>query len=106
MIIHILRRWRLALLICAFPLLVSACVAYGGPATQYQVGVEAGPDYYEPFGFDYGGWGGGYRVGPYRGGGRGGERGGGGHADHAFRAAPSSRPVPSIPSGARSRGRR
>jgi len=100
-----LSAWRLALLAGAVPLLVSACVAYGGPATQYEVGVEAGPGYYEPYGFDYGGWGGDYRVAPYRDGMRGGQRGGADHGARAFRAAPSSRAMPSIPSGARSGAR-
>jgi hypothetical protein len=61
------------------------------------VGYDAG--YYEPYGYEYGGWGGGYRVGPGRGGDRRGE-----HPSHSYRPAPASRPTPSIPS--RSRGSR
>jgi hypothetical protein len=61
-------------------------------------GYDAG--YYEPWGYDYGGWGSGYRVGP----GRGGDRRGGGdprgeHPSRPYRPAPESRPTPSIPRG-------
>jgi hypothetical protein len=81
--------------------LLHACAVEGvGVDGSVGVGYDAG--YYEPWGYDYGGWGGGYRVGP----GRGGEpRGGGprGGAPHGYRPAPSSRPSPSIP--ARQRGR-
>ena len=75
--------------------LPSGCVA---PGYGYDDGGSVGVDYYEPYGADYGGWGSGYRVGPYRGGG--GDRGGGG--SHAYRSAPAGRSMPSIPS--RSRG--
>ena len=69
-------------------LIMSACVGVGyGGSVGYVGGV------YEPYGYDYGGWGGHYRVGPQRGergggGGRGGHsipsapRGGGGHGGH------------------------
>jgi hypothetical protein len=78
-------------------LIVSGCavtgVGYGYDAEGYVGGV------YEPYGYDYGGWGGRYRVGPPRGdyhGGdrRGGDRGGG-HGGHG---------APSIPSGPRGGG--
>jgi hypothetical protein len=64
-------------------LIMSACavgVGYGGP-----VGYVGGV--YEPYGYDYGGWGGRYHVGPPRGG----PRGGG-----AVRGAPS---IPRAPRG-------
>jgi len=49
--------------------LLHACAVTGvGVDGSVGVGYDAG--YYEPWGYDYGGWGGGYRVGP----GRGGER--------------------------------
>jgi hypothetical protein len=72
------------------------------------VGVGVGYDggYYEPYGYDYGGWGGTYFVGPGRCCGhrdeRGFDRGRAGHAP-AFRPAPAGRSAPSIPG--RSRGR-
>jgi hypothetical protein len=67
--------------------ILTACAVgvggYGGP-----VGYEGG--FYEPSGYEYGGWGGRYHVGPPPGGARGGGvRGGGGHV------------APSIPSGPR-----
>ena len=75
-----------------------ACVATGYDG---EVGVGYVGGYYEPYGYDYGGWGPGYRVGP--------PRGGEGHPDHhpgghapPYRAAAPSRGMPSIPT--RSRG--
>jgi hypothetical protein len=66
-----------------------------------EVGVGYVGDYYEPYGYDYGGWGPGYAVGPYRGG-HGGFYRDRGHAP-AFRSAPQGHSMPSIPS--RPRGR-
>jgi hypothetical protein len=75
--------------------LLSACEVTGvGVDGSVGVGYDAG--YYEPYGYDYGGWGRGYRVGPGRGGDRRGD-----HPGHSYRPAPSSRPTPSIPHGAR-----
>jgi hypothetical protein len=71
--------------------LVSACAVEGG-GYGYGGDVDAGyvGGVYEPYGYDYGGWGRGYRVGPPRGGpGPGGWRGGGHPGGHA----------PGIPSG-------
>jgi hypothetical protein len=79
----------LALLLIAAAALVACAVdgvGYGGA----DVGVSYYGDFYEPFGYEYGGWGRGYRVGPPRGRG-GGVRGGGGRA-------------PSIPSAPRGGG--
>jgi hypothetical protein len=96
----------------------SAC-AVTGVGVDGSVGVDYGYPgaYYEPYGYDYGGWGGGYRVGPSRGhgddrhdhgdgrrdvgGGRDVGGRGGGHAP-AYRPAPQGRSAPSIPG--RSRG--
>jgi hypothetical protein len=79
----------------------AGCVAGGG----YDGGVEVGygVDYYEPFGYEYGGWGPGYGVGPPR---RGFDRGRGdgpGAPHPAYRPAAPSRSMPSLPT--RSRGR-
>jgi hypothetical protein len=80
----------LAILAVSVAGLLSACVAtgYGG---DVGVGVGYAGDFYQPCCYDYGGWGGRYRVGPphFAGGGR----GAGGHAP--------GRGVPSIPSGPR-----
>jgi len=80
--------------------LLNACAVTGVEGTV-GVGYDAG--YYEPWGYDYGGWGTGYRVGPGRGGDRRGDAHGdrGGHS-HSYRPAPPERRTPSIPS--RSRG--
>jgi hypothetical protein len=90
-----------AVVLGLFTLLSSGCVVPGGYGYDGSVGV--GVDYYEPFGAVYGGWGPGYHVAPGREGYRRPDGGGGGHASaHAFRSAPSSRLVPSIPSRSRS----
>jgi predicted small secreted protein len=65
---------------------LAACAVEGGGYGGTDVGVSYYGDFYEPFGYEYGGWGRGYRVGPPRGHG-----GGGGRA-------------PSIPSGPRGGG--
>jgi len=82
-------------------LVLGSCAVTGvGVEGTAGYGYDAG--YYEPWGYDYGGWGHGYRVGP----GRGGDRRGGGdqrgeHPSRPYRAAPESRPTPSIPHGSR-----
>ncbi|HSZ07898.1 MAG TPA: hypothetical protein VK794_05145 [Steroidobacteraceae bacterium] len=91
--------------------ILSACAVTGvGVDGSVGVGVDYGYPgaYYEPYGYDYGGWGGGYWVGPSRGGhrddhgdGRRDVGGRGGHAP-AYRPAPRGRSAPSIPG--RSRG--
>jgi hypothetical protein len=73
-----------------------------------EVGYVGG--YYEPYGYEYGGWGRDYHVGPARGGERGNDRGGARGGEHgggpthapAYRPAPAGRSAPSIPG--RSRG--
>ena len=90
-----------------FSVILAGCVVpVGGGYEEGGVGIGLGVDYYEPFGAVYGGWGPGYRVAPFRGGGeRREERGGRGReASHAFRPAPASHAMPSIPSHARSGG--
>jgi hypothetical protein len=96
-----------------FALLATGCaVGVEGGGGGVGVGVDVGPDYYQPCcygGWYGGGWDAGYAVAPYRGGDHrfdhaGGRGGGGAPATHAFRAAPASRPMPSIPSGPRGGG--
>ncbi len=84
---------------CGILLLVvaQACVAPGGVYDE-GASVSYGVGFYEPYGYEYGGWGPGYRVGPPRGGER--------RPDHrahppAYRPAPSGRPMPSIPNRSR-----
>jgi hypothetical protein len=78
--------------------LCSGCVVSGeGYSGRGGVVVSYGVDFYEPYGYYYGGWGPGYLVGP--------PRGGYPHPDHrpnrprphAYRPAPPSHPMPSIP---------
>ena len=89
----VLRQWPFILLAAAVFTLLSGCVA--------TTGGYGGEDYYEPSGYYYNGWGPTYRVGPPR---------RGDHDDHpgpphaeshqghpAYRPAPPSRAVPSIP---------
>lgn len=103
--IRFLRWSALAFVISLFSILSPGCaVTAGGYGVDEGVGV--GLDYYEPFGFDYGGWGPGYRVGPFRDGAQRPDRGGGNPPGRAFRPAPPSRSIPSIPSRARSGGSR
>ena len=83
-----------------------AC-AVTGVGVEGSVGYDGG--YYEPYGYDYGGWGGTYFVGP----GRGFDHRDGRHDDHrfdhhgghppAYRPPPAGHSAPSLPH--RSRGR-
>jgi hypothetical protein len=91
----------------AMALLMLGACAVTGVGVEGDVGYAGG--YYEPYGYDYGGWGVGYRVGPSRccdhrddhHDDRAGNRGHLGHAP-AYRPAPAGRSAPSIPG--RSRG--
>jgi len=82
--------------------LLGGCVVAGaGYDTDVGVGYVGG--FYEPYPYDWGGWGPNYHVGPPRGGERSGERGGhfgGGGFQHS---APG-RSIPIIPHGGGSRG--
>jgi hypothetical protein len=96
----LLRKRSLAMLLGAAGLTMLQSCAVTGVGYDGTVGVGYYGGYYEPYGYDYGGWGPGYRVGPGWGGERrGGYRGGGGHSNNRpnYRPAPSSRPTPSIP---------
>ena len=77
----------------------SGCAVDGDYGWNPNVTVGVGVDYYEPFGYDYGGWSPGYQVGPPR---LGIPRGGRG-PDRAYRPPPPGRQMPSIPSGPRRR---
>jgi len=100
----LLSRWAArASVIGLFAVLSSGCVVPGG-GYGYDGGGGIGLGYYEPVGADYGGWGPGYQVAPYRGDDNRGGRGGGNAPSHAYRAAPASHAMPSIPSGSRSAG--
>jgi hypothetical protein len=87
------KRWTIVGLGALALTLLQAC-AVEGVGVDGSVGVGYGGGYYEPYGYDYGGWGGGYRVGP----GWGGDRRGG-HPSGSYRPAPASRATPSIPRG-------
>lgn len=98
-----LRGSVLAFVMGLVTILPSGCVVPGegyGYGYGYDVNVGIGLGYYEPFGVYYGGWGPGYRVAPYRDGRYRSERGGS-PPPHAYRPAPASRSLPSIPSRSR-----
>jgi hypothetical protein len=92
-----------ALGIALFTLLQGCVVGGGGGYYEGGGGVDVSydADYYEPYGYEYGGWGRGYWVGPPRGGDH--RPDGGGRAAPAYRPAAPSRSMPSIPSRSRSR---
>ncbi|HTC53656.1 MAG TPA: hypothetical protein VK700_17100 [Steroidobacteraceae bacterium] len=73
---------------------LGSCVA--GVGYEDDAGIAYSPGYIQPYGYEYGGWGAGYVVGPGRGGDRRGPQ-----ASHSYRSAPQSRPTPSIPRAAR-----
>ena len=80
-------------------IMMFGCVVAGGGYAYGDRDMRA--DYYEPYGFGYGGWGPGYQVAPYRNGGYHERRDD--HASHAYRSAPASHAMPSI-TGAHSVG--
>jgi hypothetical protein len=95
-------RWSaIAFVVGLLAVLPSGCVVTSG-GYGYDGGVGIGLDYYEPYGGYYGGWEPGYLVVPSRGGNYRPDRGGGRLVPHAYRPAPASRAVPSIPSHSRS----
>ncbi len=92
---------RLSSLVLAFAVLTTVlpgCVV--GDGGYGYGGVDVGADYYQPVGIGYGGWGPGYRVGPYRGG----RPYGGGGVGRPWRGSPGRGPIPSIPGGPRGGG--
>jgi hypothetical protein len=100
-------------------LVVGAC-AVGPVGYDGDVGVGYYGGFYEPYGYDYGGWGPGYHVGPPRGGERRGDGGYGGYGGHGGHGGPGpdhgggpggghgggghGGGAPSIPGGARGGG--
>jgi hypothetical protein len=101
-------RWSAIAFVIGLPVaLLPGCVGgYGYDGGYGYGGGSIAADYYEPYGADYGGWGAGYQVAPLRGGyGHSGSVGGGGRSvSHAYRSAPASHAMPSIPSGSRGGG--
>jgi hypothetical protein len=98
----LLRGWLAVALAAALLTVLQGCVVGGGGYYDDGAEVSYGADFYEPYGYDYGGWGPGYRVGPFRGGDHRPDRGGGRGAP-AYRPAAPSRSMPSIPSHSRAR---
>lgn len=101
--ILLLRRSAYTFLFGLFTILLVSCAITGNGYGYYDgANIGIGPGYYEPYGSYYGGWGPGYRVGPIHGNNY--HPALGGHpTPHAYKAAPKSRPVPSIPSRRRTR---
>ena len=89
------RRSGAAFVIAMLAVVVSGCVVPGG-----YVGGGYGIGYYQPAGIAYGGWAQGYQAAPFRAGNYHPPAPPRGHAPpHAYKSAPPSRNVPSIPSG-------
>ena len=89
-IVH--QRWMMGALGLLLLAGLCACIA-AGPGYDGGVGVTYVGDYYEPYGYDYGGWGPAYHVAPPRGDQRRPEH----PSPHAYRPAPRSRAIPTIP---------
>ncbi len=77
--------------------MLASCVGVG---YEGDAGFDYSPGYIQPYGYDYGGWGPGYYVGPGRGGDRRRDS-----SPHAYRSAEQSRATPSIPRASRGGGR-
>ena len=100
----------MAIALGAFALTMLYACAVDGVGVDTTVGVGYVGGYYEPYGYESGGWGGGYRVGPGRccdhrddHHDRPVDRGHVGGRAPAYHPAPAGRPAPSIPG--RPRGR-
>ena len=96
----LLVRWSaIALVLGLFTVLSSGCVVPGdGYGYDNGATVGIGLGYYEPYDSYYGGWGPDYRVGPVYGDHYRPRYDAGRQFPHAYKAAPISRPAPSIPS--------
>ncbi len=91
--------WKIGGLGCALLGLAACAVSGGGVAYDgyTDVGVGYAGGFYEPYGYDYGGWGGRYHVGPPRGGARPEGHPGGGGGRPVGHPGGGGRPAPSIP---------
>ncbi len=99
-------RWSIRAVLVPLFVAVAGCVVGGG--YDGDVGVGYGVGFYEPGGYDYGGWGPGYAVGPPRPGfDRDHDHGGRPDAHAAphpsYRPAAPTRSVPSVPTHPRGR---
>lgn len=88
--------------LCATLGMLGACAVSGPGYDSGYAGVDVGyvGGYYEPWGYDYGGWGGRYHVGPPAGGhwhDGGGHPGGGGRPVGGGHGGGGGHPAPSIP---------
>ena len=99
--ILLLRRLVFTFVLLTLTVLLSGCVI-GGGGYGYDGDASYGATYYEPSGAYYGGWGHDYQVAPFRGGDHRPASGGGHASAHAYRSAPASHSMPSIPSHSRS----
>jgi len=81
----------------AIACVIGLCAVVASGCAVVPDGDYGWPGYYEPVGGALGGWGPGYLVGPVGGGGYLGGGGGFGGGQHAFRGAPTTGSVPSIP---------
>jgi hypothetical protein len=102
-----LRHRALAAAVAALTLTGLYSCAVTGVGVEGDVGVGYAGDYYEPYGYEYGGWGGRYHVGPGRGFDHRDDHRDDHHGGHApaYRPAPSGRSAPSLPHGSRGGGR-
>jgi hypothetical protein len=96
---NVMRKMGMAAGLAALVMTMLNACAVEGVGVDGSVGVGYDAGYYEPWGYEYGGWGPGYRVGPGRGGDRRGD-----HPSGSYRGAPASRATPSIPHGSRGGG--
>jgi len=96
-------RWSARGLMVVLFAAVASCVVGGGYDGDVGVGVGYGVGFYEPGGYDYGGWGPGYGVGPPRGGSDRGRPDSHAAPHPSYRPAPPSRSVPSVPTHPRGR---
>ncbi len=89
----VLRRWLIHTI--GFVVLAGFCGCVATGPGYERGGYAVGYD--EPYGSEYGAWGAGYHVAPPRRGERRSEE----PAHHTYRAAPRSRPTPSLPTRSR-----
>lgn len=107
----LLLRWSgLVFVVLTLTVLLSGCILTEGGYDYYD-GGDVGVTYYEPSVIEYGGWGPSYYVVPFRGDEHRHEvehhtTSKGGHAERAYKSAPASHSMPSIPSRSRSGGSR